>query len=429
MSSPADARAIPFVGIDFGTTNTAVALADADGPVRLARLPGVDGGTTATWRTVLYFEPDGPVHVGAPAIRRYVAAEGEGRLVQSIKSHLASASFTRTMIAGRTWTLEALVAAFLRGLRAGVDTAQSRLGTRAVVGRPVRYWGAGSDEDDARAVSRMRDALALAGFSEVSFEFEPIAAALRYAARLDHDELLLVADFGGGTSDFSLVRVGPRVGPGDAKAILATGGLAIGGDSFDARIIDARVAPALGQGTTYRDAFGAVTPVPSWLFSRLRRWHHLSFLKDADTIRLLDRLEQGSLAPDRIARLVHVVKDDLGLPLHQAVEAGKLALSAAREARLEYAELELDLALARGDFEGWIAEELDAVDTVVGSVLARAGVGPGDVDSVFATGGSSLVPAVRRRLAERFGEAKLAGGEELTSVAWGLAARARQVFG
>jgi hypothetical chaperone protein len=430
MTSPDNARALPFVGIDFGTTNTAVALADGDGSVRLARLPGVDGGTTATWRTVLYFEPDGPVHVGAPAIRRYVAAEGEGRLVQSIKSHLASASFTRTIIGGRTWTLEGLGGGFLRGLRAGVDAERgdNRLGTRAVVGRPVRYWGAGSEEDDARAVGRLRAALALAGFSEVIFEFEPIAAALRYAARLDHDELLLVADFGGGTSDFSLVRVGPRVGPGDAKAILATGGLAIGGDSFDARIIDARVAPALGHGTAYKDGFGAVTPVPSWLFSRLRRWHHLSFLKDADTLRLLDRLEQGSLAPERIARLVHVVKDDLGLPLHQAVEAGKLALSAAAQARLSYDELDLDLALARGDFEGWIAEDLQAVDAVVESVLARAGVGPGDVDSVFATGGSSLVPAVRGRLAERFGEAKLAGGEELTSVAWGLAARARQVF-
>ncbi len=275
----------------------------------------------------------------------------------------------------------------------------------------------------------MRAALELAGFSEVVFEFEPIAAALRYAARLDHHELLLVADFGGGTSDFSLVRVGPRVGPGDAKAILATGGLAIGGDSFDARIIDARVAPALGQGTTYRDELGAVTPVPSWLFSRLRRWHHLSFLKDADTMRLLDRLEQGALAPERIARLVRVVHDDLGLPLHQAVERGKLALSAAEQARLAYGELDLDLALARGDFESWIADELDAVDAVVSTVLARAGVAPGDVDSVFATGGSSLVPAVRRRLADRFGEAKLAGGEELTSVAWGLAARARQLFG
>ena len=426
MNTTEASGAIPFVGIDFGTTNTAVGLAGAGGDVRLARLPAVDGGTATTWRTVLYFDPDGPVYAGAPAIRRYVAAEGEGRLVQSIKSHLASAAFTRTIIGARTWTLEALVAAFLRALRA---EAGAPLGTRAVIGRPVRYWGAGSDADDARAVARMRGALDLAGFTEVVFEFEPIAAALRYAARLDHDELLLVADFGGGTSDFSLVRVGPRVGPGDATAILGTGGLAIGGDSFDARIIDALVAPALGRDTSYRDAFGAVTPVPSWLFARLRRWHHLSFLKDADTLRLLDRLEQGALAPERIARLVRVVKEDLGLPLHQAVEHGKMALSAAPQARLAYADLDLALDLPRADFDEWIAAELDAVDAVVSGVLQRAGVGPGDVDSVFATGGSSLVPAVRRRLADRFGEAKLAGGDELTSVAWGLAARARQIFG
>ena len=419
-----------FVGIDFGTTNTALGLASDDGPgageVRLAALPGPDGGRVSTWRTVLYFDPDGSVAAGAPAIRRYVDAEGEGRLIQSIKSHLASASFTRTMIHGRNWTLELLVAAFLRGLR---DGAGVPLGDRAVIGRPVRYWGAGDDSDDARAVARMRAALAAAGFTDVVFEFEPIAAALRYAAGLDHQELLLVADFGGGTSDFLLVRVGPGVAPGDASAILATGGLAVGGDTFDARIIDARVAPAFGRDTSYRDAFGAVTAVPAWLFARLRRWHHLSFLKDADTLRLLDRLEQGALAPERVARLVRVVKEDLGLPLHQAVERSKQRLSVEPSADLRCDELDLALAVRRSDFQGWINEELEAIDAVVTGVLARAGVGPGDVDSVFATGGSSLVPSVRQRLARRFGQDKLAGGEELTSVAWGLAARARQIFG
>jgi hypothetical chaperone protein len=417
-----------YVGIDFGTTNTSLGLADSAGGVRLAELPGRRGGATTTWRTVLYFAPDATVFAGAPAIDRYAENEGEGRLVQSIKSHLASAAFTRTMIAGRTWTLEALIAEFLGGLRAAAAGGGDTLGARAVVGRPVRYWGAGTELDDARAVGRMRAALFAAGFTDVVFEFEPIAAALRYAARLDHDELLLVADFGGGTSDFSLVRVGPGVSPGDPSAILATGGLAIGGDAFDARIIDAVVAPALGRDTSYRDAFGAVTAVPTWLFARLRRWHHLSFLKDPDTLRLLDRLEQGALAPERIDRLVRVVKEDLGLSLHQSVEGSKQALSAAESARLSCAELDLALAVDRRAFEQWIATELDGIDAVVTSVLERAGVGPADVDSVFATGGSALVPAVRRRLAARFGAAKLMGGDELTSVAWGLAARAHQLF-
>jgi len=414
-----------FIGIDFGTTNTSLGLAASDGTVRLAELPGRGGAATTTWRTVLFFEPDATVFAGAPAIDRYAETEGEGRLVQSIKSHLSSAAFTRTMICGKNWTLESLVAQFLRGLRAaaGVTDAQ-----RAVVGRPVRYWGAGTEADDARAVARMRAALAAAGFGEVVFEFEPIAAALRYAARLDHDELVLVADFGGGTSDFSLVRVGPQVAPGDPRAILGTGGLAVGGDAFDARIIDAVVAPALGRDTSYRDAFGAVTAVPTWLFARLRRWHHLSFLKDADTLRLLDRLQQGALAPERIERLARVVTEDLGLSLHQSVETSKQALSAAEAARLLCADLELSLPVERPAFEDWIAPELDGIDAVVTGVLERAGVAAGDVDTVFATGGSSLVPAVRRRLGARFGDGKLAGGDELTSVAWGLAARAQQVF-
>ena len=414
------------VGIDFGTTNTAVGLSDASGAVALADLPGQGSGSAKTWRTVLHFDPDGEPLAGAPAIARYVQQEGQGRLIQSIKSHLASATFSRTMIGGRFWTLETLVATFLRQLRHAVG---GTLPSRAVVGRPVRYWGAEDAADDARAVTRMRAALAQAGFTDVVFELEPIAAALRYAARLDHEELILVADFGGGTSDFSLLRVGPDLAPGDAGAILATGGVALGGDSFDARLIDALVAPALGRDTTYRDTFGAMTPVPHWLFLRLRRWHHLSFLKEESTLELLERIQHGSSDPPRIARLLQLVDDDLGLPLHQAVECCKVSLSAGETAELVQSDLGLAASATRAAFATWVTPELDAIDGVVNDVLARAGVAAADVDTVFATGGSALVPAVRQRLAARFGEGKLAGGEELTSVAWGLAARARQLFG
>lgn len=409
------------VGIDFGTTNSAVGLADGDRPAELAVLPGPAGQPATTWRTVLFFEPDATeVRAGAAAIERYLEVEGEGRLVQSIKSHLASASFTRTSIAGRTWTLEGLVAEFLRRLRAA---APRDLGRRVVIGRPVRYWGAASADDEERAVSRMRAALGAAGFDEVAFEYEPVAAAARYAEGLDHEELILVADFGGGTSDFSLVRVGPA-----AATVLATGGIGIGGDSFDARVIDARVAHALGRGGSYRDEMGAVTPVPVWPYSKLRRWHHLSFLKAPDTMRLLERVLRGALEPERVGRLVRVIEEDLGLPLHQAVERAKIALSAGEAGDLELASLDLFSPIARADFEHWIAAELAAVDEVVVSVLSTAGLEAREVDRVFATGGSSLVPAVRRLLAARFGADKLVGGEELTSVARGLALRARTLF-
>ncbi|MCE9575427.1 MAG: Hsp70 family protein [Deltaproteobacteria bacterium] len=411
------------VGIDFGTTNSAVALAGPEG-ARLAPLPSPGGGTTPTWRTVLCFEPadDGKpsaITAGAPAIHRWAEREGEARLIQSIKSHLASSTFVDTIIFGKRWRVEDLIARYLKELRAATPVD---LGRKAVVGRPVRYWGAETDEDDARAVGRMRTALAAAGFDDVTFAFEPVAAAHAYAARLDHDELVLIADFGGGTSDFSLVEVGP----GKAE-VRATTGVALAGDSFDARIIDHVVAPALGRGSRYKVEMGGEAPVPSWLYNKLRRWHHLSFLKSADTLALLERIRDGAMAPRAIEQLCHLVEDDLGLPLHAAVEKTKLALSRAPETTLAFVRPGIDVTseVVRAAFDLWIVDELTAIDDAITDALAKAGATTKDVDRVFTTGGSSHVPAVRGVLAGRFGAERLVGGEELTSVAAGLAAMAR----
>ena len=410
----ADKGVMGFVGIDFGTTNSAVAIADDAGNVQLVPLTGAPH-----WRTVLYFEPGGALTAGGPAIARYVETEGDGRLIQSIKSHLASATFSRTTIFGRRWQLEDMIAAYLRQIRAA---APIDLGTRAVVGRPVRYWGAQTPEDDARAVGRMRDALGKAGFDEVVFEYEPVGAAARYAARLEREEQIVVADFGGGTTDFSVVRV-------PSGTVLATGGIGVSGDAFDARVIDAIVAPALGRGSRYRDEMGGEAPVPAWIYGHLRRWHYLSFLKEESTLRLLARVAQGANEPVQIDRLLRVIDEDLGMGLHRAVEGAKVRLSTRDDDRVALDAIELDLAITRPSFEGWLADDLAAIDRVLDDVLARAGVTAGDIDRVFATGGTSLVPVVRERLAARFGADKLVGGEELTSVAWGLAARAREVFG
>jgi len=270
----------------------------------------------------------------------------------------------------------------------------------------------------------MRDALGKAGFTDVVFEYEPVGAAARYAARLDHDELIVVADFGGGTTDFSVIRVGPGT-----SQVLATGGIGVSGDAFDARVIDAVVAPALGRGTRYvTDEMGGEALVPAWLYSHLRRWHLLSFLKEESTQRLLARVAGGAAEPAKIARFVTVVDEDLGMPLHRAVEGAKVRLSGQADARVALPVIELDLPVTRGGFDSWIADDLAAIETVLDDVLARAGVTGAQIDRAFATGGSSLVPAVRARLAARFGEDRLVGGEELTSVAWGLAARARQLW-
>jgi len=165
-------------------------------------------------------------------------------------------------------------------------------------------------------------------------------------------------------------------------------------------------------------------PVPPWLYSNLRRWHHLSFLRSPKTTALLDKIRRGASDPAGIDRLIHVIEDDLGLPLHQSIEANKRALSASAAApfAFDHAGISLAADVARADFDAWIAEDLAAIDEAVREALDRAGVTAGAVQRVFATGGSSLVPAVRARLAATFGPDRLLGGDELTSVAWGLAA-------
>ncbi len=418
-----------MIGLDFGTTNSAVAVIGGQGAPRLATFADGDE-RTSVFRSVLYVDPEAPGANGMPprfsagpaAIRDYLATGQRGRLIQSIKSHLASRLFTTTNLFGVQYRLEDLVARLVAELRAAAEADVGALGDAVVCGRPARFSGADTPDDDAFAEGRLRAALGLAGFAHVAFEHEPVAAALGYRERLDHEELVLIADFGGGTSDFSLVRLSPV----DAT-IVGVDGVAVAGDAFDGRLIRHLAAPGLGLGASYRSAFGRVLPVPSWLYERVERWDQLSFLKTRETSELLRRLRHDALEPERIESLQHLVDDELGFQLHGAVERTKHALSAAAETRFVFRDLPIDFDrhVARDAMDRWIADPLGAIARTVDGLLARHDVGFGDVDTVFLTGGSAFVPAVRGLFADRFGDARLRGGEELTTVATGLALRAR----
>jgi len=422
------------VGLDFGTTNSAVAVATRGGSAALAMFP--DGAQrTSTFRSILYFNPETvqpgtrPEGIAGPeAIRSYLAAGGRGRLIQSMKSHLASRLFTETNLFGFSYTLEDLIAIILRDLRAGAAAQFGQLDANVVVGRPAHYSGAASEEDDEFAIARLRAALQLAGFEHVSFEFEPVAAAYQYEQQLDHDELVLIGDFGGGTSDFSLIRLGPSAHRGGQRRddILGVDGVPIAGDAFDSTIVRHAVAPSLGMGSTYRTAFDQVLPVPLWLYERLEKWEHLSFLKTKQTMETLRRLQFGAAEPDKIDALIHLVNDDLGYYLYRAVERTKFELSKQPTSTFQFEDppVTITRTVQRAEFETWMGPKLAALAACIDRLLARCEVQPGDVDSVFLTGGSSFVPAVRRLFENKFGTARLRGGEELTTVARGLALRA-----
>lgn len=418
------------IGLDFGTTNSALALAH-DGESTLATFARSDGSRTSTFRSVLFYEaPDvgpPPAAIAGPrALERYFDTGGNGRLLQSLKSFLASTLFTTTVVFGRTYSLEELVAVVIGQLRREVEAQHGVISNRIVMGRPVKFVGDDGDGEEALPLKRLRKAAALAGFEDVSFEFEPVAAAHSYERSLDHDELVLVGDFGGGTSDFCLVRLGPtrRKDPSvRAKAILGTEGVGLAGDAFDGEIVRHAVSPELGAGGVYRSFMEKKEiAIPPWIYERLRRWHHVSFLKSPDTMRFLNELRSLALDKHKIEALVHLVEDDLGPQLFTSVEGTKVALSRDGQHTLRFNDppTVLERPCERGEFEQWIAGQLRAIEGCVDRLLAHTNVSAKDVDRVFLTGGSALVPSVRTIFERRFGEQKLRGGDELTSVATGL---------
>jgi len=405
----------PIIGIDFGTTNSVMSLLASNGSVSTARF-----GLDDVFRSVLCFwseERAGRAELrsaaGPAAVAAYLDDPLDSRLILSMKSYLAQRSFTQTTLYGRNVTLAQLIAIFLRAFAAasGVDLAEAHI----VAGRPVRFVG--ETADDAFGEERLRDAFAQAGMPGIDIAFEPEAAGYRFARGLNRAANVLIGDFGGGTSDFSIVRF-------DAGTVtpLATTGVGIAGDAFDFRIIDAVISPKLGKGGTYK-VMGATLPVPPDYFSAFARWHRLSLMKAPRTLRAIEEVAAASAEPARLRGLITLIEDEMGYQLYQAVSAAKAALSRSETAKLSFhhKDIAIDETLNRSAFETWIAPDLAQMDQAVQRGIDMAGIMPGEIDHVFLTGGTSFVPAVRRLFETRFGREKVTAGGEFVSVAEGLA--------
>lgn len=415
------------IGIDFGTTNTVVALAGPDGEARLVSFAH-DHDAVVAFRSALSFHAaiDDPkarvVEAGPWAIDAYVEEPLETRFIQSFKTYAASPLFTETHVLGRRFRFEDLLSAFLLRMKdhGGGDLAE--LPRRLIVGRPVNF--AGMRPDPELALSRYEIAFRRLGFDDIRYAYEPVAAAFFFARKLTADATVMVADFGGGTSDFSIVRF-QREGGGRGEVrsqALANSGAPVAGDAFDYRIIDHLVSPELGKGTSYR-AFDNVLPIPARYYAAFARWEQLALLRASRDMRDIRGLVRTALEPRKIARLVEILDHNHGYRLYQAVSRLKEALSVEEGAvfRFEAGDVLIEKPVRRPEFDAWIAPELAAIAAAADEALAKAGLQPGDIDKVFLTGGSSFVPAVRRLFADRFGEAKLESGGELVSIATGLA--------
>ncbi len=423
------------VGLDFGTTNSAIARVVGSRAV-LAGF-ATARGATHTFPSILYFEQRRDAFAtrltssaGPAAIERYLEAEDKGRLIQSLKAYLADRRFDGTAVFSQRYTLQDMIALIARHMLAGAAKSFSAMPSRVVVGRPVHFSNAQDEADDEFALARMLEAVRQCGFDEVVFEYEPVAAAYSYEQTLERDELIFIGDFGGGTSDFSILHVGPTVrGRGRTKQdIVGNDGVAVAGDAFDKQIIRQLVAPRLGRDSEYFSPPDKFLPIPSWPYERLERWHYLSFLNTAKNLEMLGRLQKSALIPERLEAFLHLIKGELGYQLHEAVKRTKFELSVHTETVFEFncEPISITKKVTREAFDKWIEPELQAMAGCVDRLLGKSGVSPADIDHVFLTGGSSFVPAVRQIFIERFGLPKITGGEELTSVATGLALRARE---
>ncbi|OWV76143.1 molecular chaperone Hsp70 [Rhizobium sp. R634] len=412
------------LGLDFGTTNTVLAMADG-GATRSMAFTST-AGTADSMRTALSFMKDAQlgasalkVEAGHAAIRQFIDNPGECRFLQSIKTFAASALFQGTLIFAKRHNFEDLMEVFVRRLRNYAGDSWPSDVSRIVTGRPVHF--AGANPDPVLATERYNEALARFGFPEIHYVYEPVAAAFYFAQNLKQDATVLVADFGGGTTDYSLIRFETIAGRLTATPI-GHSGVGVAGDHFDYRMIDNIVAPQIGKGSHFK-SFDKILEVPSNYYSSFGRWNQLSIFKTTREFEDLKKLVRTSLEPEKLEIFIDLIDHDEGYPLYQAVSATKMALSAYEEAPFDFAPLGRGghRSIRRSDFEGWIAEDLARIEGALDEVLDKTETKASEIDKVFLTGGTSFVPAVRRIFTERFERDRIESGGELLSIAHGLA--------
>jgi hypothetical chaperone protein len=414
--------------IDFGTTNSLLAAASAGGvhpPIALdplARDPTI-------LRSVLYFPDAARCFYGAHALAEYAAQGMQGRLIRSIKKYLPRRSFVGTYVDDRPMNLEDLIGAFLGEMRARANRLFDADVKAVVLGRPARF--SADDADDSFAQYRLERAARIAGFTQISFLPEPIAAARDFRATLTEPKTVLVGDFGGGTSDFTVMRM--RATGYDSSDVLAIGGVSLAGDAFDSAIMRHHVARHFGSEVTYRVPMGTnVLRMPPALIEKICSPADASLLRMQDALSFLRNVQAWALGEDdqaRMDQLLTFIEDRLGFQLFEAIESAKRALSDAEATvvRYSYPTIEVSEPITRAAFEHSSARQTAKILEELDATLARAGLTAAGIDVVCCTGGTARLPALRTALAARFGAHKLTEFRNFHSIIHGLGEHAQSL--
>jgi len=408
-------------GIDFGTTNSALSIYNEDsGKI-------VD---TIIVPSLLYFFSDQanskPLNyvVGDLAIQAYVNDGMSGRFMKSIKRILPRSSFIETRIFNHRLNASDLVTLILKELKEKADAITGIDCKKAVIGRPV-FFDDDNATKDTLAQKRLNQAAQNAGFSEVRFQFEPIGAAFAYERTLKVKEKVLVADLGGGTTDFTFLSLDPlKVGTQDRKSdIIATGGIYIGGDSFDSSFMWEKGTPYFGKNVQYEAAPGKMLNVPNSLFSNICSWEQMNFFNGQRIKNDLDNYYHYSKNDRLFKNLLTLTENNLGYSVFQAIERSKYELSKDDQSDFSYSKMgiEINETVSLEEYDRIIQKDLSKISKYLDHFLEHHQIQDIDIDTLFLTGGTSMVTAVRNLFASKFPEKPIQSGDNFISVAKGLA--------
>lgn len=415
--------------IDFGTSNSLLAAADEHRVIPPIALDP-KASDLSVLKSILYTPAEGQWFYGAAAVEQYGEHLAEGRLFRSLKRYLPDSGFSGTTVNGKYYNLSELVAVFLRELRARANAHFQQDVTSVVLGRPVAF--ALDGESDELAEKRLRAAAQIAGFKDISFCPEPVAAAYEFRHQLTEEKTVLIADFGGGTSDYTVLRMGRE--RFTDKDVLAIGGIPIAGDRFDGSIMKHMIAPHFGTDVTYRMPMGSNDlSLPTHLVNKLCAPADVSFLSRKDILSLLKDAQKWALDDQdkkKMDRLFVLVEEHLGYKLFKSIEDAKIRLSGAPSARFhfDYPGIEVEEELHSADFRAFSAELVDKITASLDDTLRRAGVKAEAIDIVCCTGGTARLPALAHELGRRFGKDKLVQHRHFHSVIGGLADKAQAMI-
>ena len=410
-------------GIDFGTTNSALSVY-RDGKVEVVAVDGNDN-SGELMRSVLYFSEENEIYAGQEAIHQYVSDGAVGRFMQSIKTFLPNTSFDSTEVFGKRYTIDDLVAVILTKLKARGEAYVGCQVESVVLGRPVIF--STDAAKDAVAEKRLERAARKAGFKKIWFQYEPVAAALAFEETLQvgEERTVFIGDFGGGTSDFSVIRVkGGAFDRSDRRSdVLSLGGVYVAGDKFDSQIMWDKVAHHFGRYARYKTmGKDDWVNIPKSIIYTLCQWHRIPLLRARKTRELIRMIKGTVDNRQAIEHLENIIDDNFGFFLFQAIEKAKCELSDCEQAIIRFKDRNLCIGeeLGKGEFESLNAENFSQIAACIDDVVTRAGLQAAQMDTVFLTGGTSRIPHIQTLFAERFGRDKLKQRDAFTSVVHGL---------